>query len=395
MLFNVPDCNAERCNPPAPLPIPPRYRPQLRSAPLTQAAGRLVKTPAGALGTTPVPFDSFAPAAHAVDWTMRDVLPQIQLSSTLKSATQNWQAQRTLLNSAGGAADFVVEVDDMGEALLRFGDDEHAERPDSGTAFTGSYRVGNGAAGNVGADSIVHIVASVGDLPNVRSVRNPLPAHGAIDPEDPANVRRNAPEAFRTQERAVTTDDYAAVVERNRNVQRAAATVRWTGSWYTVFNTIDPVAGADAKQLKSDLAPFVNRYRMAGQDLEFNDPHYVSLEIDLHVCVKEDYFRSNVRQSLVRLFGTGILPDGRRALFHPDNFTFGQSVFLSPLYAAAHQVPGVASVEVKAFQRQGTPDPTYLIKGELPLSRLEIARLDNDPNFPEHGVLRLEIHGGR
>lgn len=394
-LFDAPDCNADRCNPPQRVAIPPRYRPQLSASPLTQAAGRFIKTAGGGIGTTPTPFNSFAPAAQVLDWSTRDVLPQIQLDSTLKSNTQNWQAQRTLLNSAAGATDFVVEVDDDGGAQLRFGDDEHGERPDSGTAFTGSYRIGNGTAGNVGAESIVHFVAGGGDLPNVLSVRNPLPAQGGVDPEDAVSVRRNAPEAFRTQERAVTTDDYAAVIERNRSVQRAAAIMRWTGSWYTVFNTVDPVAGADAKKLKADLAPFVDRYRMAGHDLEFNDPHYVSLEIALHVCVKDDYFRSNVRQSLLQLFGTGVLPDGRRGLFHPDNFIFGQSVFLAPLYAAAHQVPGVASVEVTTFQRQGTDDPSYLIEGELPLGPLEIARLDNDPNFPEHGVLGLDIHGGR
>jgi len=31
----------------------------------------------------------------------------------------------------------------------------------------------------------------------------------------------------------------------------------------------------------------------------------------------------------------------------------------------------------------------------LPLGRLEIARLDNDANYPERGVLRLEINGGK
>jgi hypothetical protein len=29
------------------------------------------------------------------------------------------------------------------------------------------------------------------------------------------------------------------------------------------------------------------------------------------------------------------------------------------------------------------------------LHRLEIARLDNDPNFPENGVLRLIMEGGK
>jgi hypothetical protein len=394
-LFDAPDWNADRCSPPQRVEIPPRYHPQLPQSPLTQAAGQLIKTQSGDLGSAPGSYDPLGPASQALESNIRDVLPQIRLDSQLNSQSQLWQAKRDLLNSAANASDFVVEVDDDGIAQLRFGDDVHGERPEPDTMFTSAYRIGNGAAGNVGAESIVHFVASAGDLPNVLSMRNPLPAQGGVDPEDAASVRRNAPEAFRTQERAVTTDDYAAVVERNANVQRAAATLRWTGSWYTVFNTVDPVAGADAQKLKADLAPFVNRYRMAGQDLEFNDPQYVSLEIDLHVCVKDDYFRSDVRENLLELFGTGVLPDGRPGVFNPDNLSFGQSVFLAPFYAAAHRVPGVASVEVTKFQRQGTDDPSYLMKGELPLGRLEIARLDNDPNFPEHGVLKLDIHGGR
>jgi predicted phage baseplate assembly protein len=385
-------CNADRCDPPAPIAIPARYRPQLVAAPMTQAAGRLVATQSGLLGTLAGPFTS---AAAVLDWGMDEVFPQVVLDSVLDTRKARWHAQRDLLNSAGDSTDFVAEIDDDGRAQLRFGDDEHGQRPDSATAFAATYRIGNGAAGNVGADSIVHIVGQPGDIAQVLSLRNPMPAAGGVDPESADSVRRNAPQAFRTQERAVTTDDYAAVVERDPQVQRAAATLRWTGSWYTVFITPDPLAGADPAQLEADLPPLVERYRMAGHDLEFNEPRYVSLEIALHVCVKDDYFRSDVRQSLLQLFSNRVLADGSRGLFHPDNFSFGQTVYLSPLYAAAHKVPGVASVQVTTFQRQGTNDPSYLLGGELPLDRLEIARLDNDPNFPEHGVLRLGLDGGK
>ena len=134
---------------------------------------------------------------------------------------------------------------------------------------------------------------------------------------------------------------------------------------------------------------------MAGVDLEFNDPHYVSLEIDMHVCVQPDYFRSDVEAGLLATLGSKLLPNGTRGLFYRDNFGFGQTVYLSPIYAAAHAVPGVQSVQVTGFQRQGTPDPAYLIDGQLPLAALEIARLDNDRNFPEHGVLRLSLDGGK
>jgi hypothetical protein len=199
----------------------------------------------------------------------------------------------------------------------------------------------------------------------------------------------------------VTPEDYAEVTERygdvqEAEIQRAAATLRWTGSWHTVFVTVDRAGGlpvdADFEPL---IARHVDRYRMAGHDTEFNDPVHVSLEIDLLVCVQASHFRSDVRAGLAEVLGNRTLPDGRRGLFHPDNLSFGQTVYLSPLYAAARQVAGVASVQVTRFQRQGTVDPLPLSQGFMPLARLEIPRLDNDPNFPEHGVLRLTLFGGK
>ena len=52
------------------------------------------------------------------------------------------------------------------------------------------------------------------------AVRNPLPAQGGVDPESIETVRQRAPYAFRTQERAVTPEDYAA---RNGPTPRSAA----------------------------------------------------------------------------------------------------------------------------------------------------------------------------
>src|SRR5205085_9849094 len=111
------------------------------------------------------------------------------------------------------------------------------------------------------------------------AITNPLPAAGGIEPEDIEAARRDAPEAFRTQERAVTAADYAAAAERRADVQRAAATFRWTGSWHTVFVTADrfggaPVDAAFAVQLRHHL----ERFRMAGYDLEVRPPRYVPLD---------------------------------------------------------------------------------------------------------------------
>ena len=183
---------------------------------------------------------------------------------------------------------------------------------------------------------------------------------------------------------------------RHPQVQDAAASFRWTGSWRTVFVTVDPLSAKDpAKEFAPLLTDHLEAYRMAGHDLAIDTPSYVPLEIEMQVCAKREYFRADVKQALAQLFSSRQLPDGRRGVFHPDNFTFGQAVYLSTLYAAALSVEGIDSVLVTTFQRQGKPDPIPLRDGKLEFARLEIAQLDNDPSFPERGIFRLAVAGGK
>ena len=130
-------------------------------------------------------------------------------------------------------------------------------------------------------------------------------------------------------------------------------------------------------------------YRMAGFDLEVDAPLFVSLEIWISICVNPRFFESDVKQAVLEAFSNGILPDGRKGFFHPDNFTFAQTVYLSQIYATAQSVEGVDAVQIVKFCRQGDTDDKALTSGKLLLGRREIARCDNDRNFPERGVLKL------
>jgi hypothetical protein len=377
-------------------PVPPRFRPPLDEGPLS-AFGTVIRPGDTASGQEAVRlrFDPRSSAAAAFEFEMRDVRPAIELLSELAgdAAPTPWLPVRDLLDSRPNEAHFVVETEHDGHARLRFGDGQHGRRPRPDEAFSATYRVGNGRAGNIGADSIRHAITSDG---RIEGVRNPLPARGGVDAETAEEVRRRAPYAFRSQQRAVTEADYEAMTRRHPGVQRAAATLRWTGSWHTVFLTVDRFDGRrlDAA-LERELAEHVERYRLAGHDLEFDDPRFVPLELDLFVCVQPDYFRADVKARLLEVLSSRELPDGRRGLFHPDRFSFGQTVYLSPILAAVRHVPGVASARALSFQRQGVDEPQYLAQGRLPLQRLEIARLDNDPDFPERGALGLELSGGK
>lgn len=380
------------CDPPDPPVLPPRWRPTLAEAPLAHgfALAELLAAPPDST----VDADGFTPAARLGTLAARDARPLISLVSTLGSDSANWAAQRDLIGSAPGATDFVVEVDDTRRAQLRFGDDAHGKRPDEDTRFTATYRVGNGRAGNVGAMALAHVVST--NTAAFVSIANPLPAFGGSEPEDVEAARRDAPQAFRTQERAVTAADYAAVAQRRPEVQRAVASFRWTGSWHTVFVTADRLGGAPVDSaFERRLRRHLERFRMAGYDLEIDAPRFVALDIQLHVCVAPEHFRAQVLQALHEVLSAGTRPDGQPGLFHPDRFTFGQSVYLSPIVAAAQAVPGVESVQALRFQRLAEPGPTTLADGVIPIGRLEVAQLADDPNFRERGRLEILIGGGK
>ena len=338
--------------------------------------------------------DSSLSAYALMNFDPNTAVPAITLSGTLNANTATWTPEQDLLESGESDTVFVVEVEYTGAATLRFGDDVNGLAPQSDTVFVADYRIGNGTAGNVGADSLTYLAAADA---RIQSCRNPLPAAGGIDPETNDQIRRRAPQAFLTQERAVTMADYAAVTEQNPLVDQAVATLRWTGSWYTVFIAVEPQgAGSLSATLKKALRQNVERYHLAGQDLELDSPQYVPLQIELEICVDPDYFESDVQQSLQQILGSGIDSSGRKGLFFPDNFTFGQTVYLSPIYAAARSVAGVVAVTANIFQPQGIPATSqFLDAGEIKLGALQIAQLANDPSYPNHGQLTLVLEGGK
>jgi hypothetical protein len=69
-------------------------------------------------------------------------------------------------------------------------------------------------------------------------------------------------------------------------------------------------------------------------------------------------------------------------------------VYISRIYAVVERVEGVESAVVTVFKRYWEVAGGEIENGVIPLGDGEIARLDNDSNFPENGVLRVSAVGG-
>ncbi|MGW2786937.1 putative baseplate assembly protein [Streptomyces populi] len=336
------------------------------------------------------------PAAALVAQDPRAALPAVRATA----GGEVWTPRRDLLSDGRRERHFVGEVEDDGRLALRFGDGRHGAPPPPGADLDVSYRTGNGPDGNVGAESVNHLVhcpRRCAPPDGVLRVRNPLPAVGGTAPETLDEVRRSAPLApRRTRLRAVTADDYAQLATAVPGVQRAAADLRWTGSATEVHVAVDPLGGTGAApQLLDAVADTLEGCRLIGHDVVVHTARTVPLDIELTVCVAPGRPRDPVRTELRRVFGTTALGDGRTGLFHPDALTFGDPVRVSRLVAAAAAVPGVLSARVTRLRRLFRADDGELEAGVLRLGPLEIAQCDNDPDRPENGRFALVIGGGR
>jgi hypothetical protein len=366
------------------------FRPTLSRQPLTYRAPLPQwNVLDGQLRWTAVP----PPASAMLSQDPRAALPDLVLDGKAHASVpaRTWTPRRDLLDSSADDPHLVVEMDDGGVAHLRFGDGVNGLAPEAGTQMTARYRVGNGPAGNVASEAIAH-VSVVGGTRGQVSVRNPLPAAGGQAPESADDVRLLAPALLRTRrERAVIAEDYAELAQRDHPaLQGAAAALRWTGSWYEVRVGLDPLGREPASPtLCATVERDLERYRRIGHDLRVEIAQYVPVRLSLFVCARPEYLRSHVRAGVLDALV------GADGFFDPDRFTFGQILALSAVVAAVQAVPGVLDVTPLRMERLFEGDQGELSTGELPVGPLEIVQLENDPAMPEHGILRLEIGGGR
>ena len=204
----------------------------------------------------------------------------------------------------------------------------------------------------------------------------------------------------RCRERARTEPPWASTAVAQETAAFRAesgdvAIFRWTGSWLTVTLGLDP-RGTESlnSDLRNSLLDYLASRRLAGYDLEIRPAIYVPLEIEIRFCVLRGFRSADVQQNLQQALSNGDLPSGGQGFFHPNQFTFGDNLYVSKLYAAVMAVPGVESAQITRLARlhASLPDAETIAnmqQGFLAVGPDQIIRLDNDRNFPQNGTLSI------
>jgi predicted phage baseplate assembly protein len=226
--------------------------------------------------------------------------------------------------------------------------------PPKGAAIRmGRYRHGGGLSGNVGAQTLTVLKASI---PYVARVTNLLPAAGGLDAESLEAAKFRTPMALRSQDRAVTTQDYEFLAkESSRRVARARCIQARGGAEAssvppgTVELLIVPTVPPDQERTLQSLQPdpelleeirqYLDERRMLGTHLAVDGPAYVGVSVDATLVVQRnanpERVRSEVaariREYLDPLLG-GVAGDG---------WPFGRDLYLSEMQSVVQSIAGV------------------------------------------------------
>lgn len=248
-----------------------------------------------------------------------------------------------------------------------------------------------------------------------------LDAFWLRNPHFMEEARRDGPRAIHVQHRMATVADHALRLEDHPLVLRAHAWSHWTGSWTTVrvavvawdnrlLDTAQPFPGEIKTAIKTFhaeralavpdldapvtirtvLRPYLEAYRMAGQEVVLENAVPVGITMALSIRVAANFYQSEVRRAVRQALGTG--PGG---FFEPGRLAFGQDLHTSDLIEAVMALDGVESVCLNRFKRLGSQFPDQVETGRIVLEGLELAVCDNNPAQPERGYYRLTLHGGQ
>ena len=260
-----------------------------------------------------------------------------------------WDLADSLHDAGPDDQRYLLRRDDDGRTTVVFGDGRHGARlPTGAENVVAVYRSGIGAAGEVTAGSLTQLQTKP---LGVRSVRNPVAAAGAQDPEARDSARENAPRQVATFGRIVSRSDAEQFVRGFPGIGKAQAAVVAVGPTRRLV-----VAAATATGLPVDeSADTVKALREALRDVAepslgvllvgYRDRPF---DVGATLAVAKDRFRF-----------PDVAAAGRAALLDTFGFArrqFAEGVSAAEVVTVLAGVPGVLGVDLNVLARAPAPD---------------------------------------
>lgn len=252
---------------------------------------------------------------------------------------------------------FYTQRDENDVVTIFFGDNVQGKIPAPLATIVATARVGGGARGNVGANTIVSVLDPILFFlsPVSVAVTNPLQASGGEDRQSIEEAKILGPQSLRALNRAVTAEDFETLAENFPGVAKAQVvsagvqTDPCTGCCCEVTILIAPEGGGQpSSQLISDLTEFFATRTMVGTCIRIIGPKYVAVDLSGDV-----YVASNFSVDAVAAETLAVIAE----FFSLSSLSidFGTPVFMSDVIALIDGISGVDHVDTTKLTRKAVP----------------------------------------
>lgn len=285
-----------------------------------------------------------------------------------------WTPVDSLFEQDGDAAVYKAHLNSDGTAQIIFGDGVNGAIPPLGEDIRITYRVCNGAAGNVlaGSVTVMREIATDSDGNRVSvSATNATAATGGADQERIEHIKNWAPKYYETQDRCVTQSDYETRAvyydggDAGRIAKCRAVVTEQTGAanvvtLYVLAYALGGGLGLAGEALKAALAAHISTYKMLTDWIEVEDGAVQEVDITGDITMlpgfRESSVKARVESALALLFDTEVRQ-------------MGQPLRISDLYGAIEGAEGVDFLELTTPLATITPtENTVLTLGAVSLT---------------------------
>lgn len=226
----------------------------------------------------------------------------------------------------------------------------------SGSIVAVSYQFGGGAASNIPAGTPLTLMTGIAGI-DTGALSMPFAAYGGSDEETLQSAMNRAPAALKSQNRAVTCEDYETLAKQAGPIARAKALplshpdfpgIEVPG---VVSVIVVPDAGSPAPMpspgLLRTVCAYLDQRRLIATELYVIAPTYVPVAITLQVLAQPDADTATVEQSVESALTTFLDPLAGGSLDPSTPGTgwpFGGTIYFVDVLRVAAQVANVIRV---------------------------------------------------
>jgi hypothetical protein len=325
------------------------------------------------------------------------IAPIIDQKGEILNYRVRWHAVEDFYQSGPQSRHYIV---DKRQGIIQFGDGINGLVPPHGRDnIRVSYRYGGGINGNV---QIGKISALKNAIPFVNEVTNHLPADGGSDTETLEEVLQRGPNRLKNRDRAVTSEDYAALARNaSRKIKRAKclpntnADGEYALGHVSVIivpdtqNANEPVSRLLVKVVQAYLEKYSTNTVSVPRHIDVRGASYIQIIIEVSVVPVSLEASARVESGISEALSDYLHPltGGKRGY----GWEFGKNICCAEIIALLEGVTDVDYVQELVILADGERQPGDIIIGDdtLPFSGEHRVNLIFDSNDDDKSLSNL------